>query len=69
MNAPAAAAYTTPVARYERLFSFGGLMNLDAWIKTVKEADAGRPDLPARTLIVLGVGLLLLMATGRSRSC
>jgi hypothetical protein len=43
-------------------------MNLDAWIKTVKEADAGRPDLPGEHLIVLGVGLLLLMATGRSRS-
>ena len=43
-------------------------MNLDTWIKTVKEADASRPDLPGEHLIVLGVGLLLMMATGRSRS-
>lgn len=43
-------------------------MNLDTWIKTVKEADASRPDWPGEHLIVLGVGLLLMMATGRSRS-
>jgi len=43
-------------------------MNLDSLIKTVKEADANRPDLPGEHLIVLGVGLLLMMATGRSRS-
>ena len=43
-------------------------MNLDSLINTVKEADASRPDLPGEHLIVLGVGLLLMMATGRSRS-
>jgi hypothetical protein len=43
-------------------------MNLDALIQTAKEADANRPDLPGEHLIVLGVGLLLMMATGRSRS-
>jgi hypothetical protein len=43
-------------------------MNLDSLIKTVKETDANRADLPGEHLIVLGVGLLLLMATGRSRS-
>ena len=43
-------------------------MNLDAWIQTVKEADA-RPARPARrTPDRSRVGLLLLMATGRSRS-
>ena len=39
-----------------------------SWIESVKQADARRPDLPGEHLIVLGVGLLLLMATGRSRS-
>lgn len=43
-------------------------MKLDSLIQTVKEADANRPDLPGEHLIVLGVGLLLMMATGRSRS-
>ncbi|MDM0068667.1 hypothetical protein [Variovorax sp. J31P207] len=43
-------------------------MNLDSLIQTVKDADARRPDLPGEHLIVLGVGLLLMMATGRSRS-
>ncbi|MDM0031601.1 hypothetical protein QTI33_05525 [Variovorax sp. J22P271] len=43
-------------------------MNLDSLVKTVKDADANRPDLPGEHLIVLGVGLLLMMATGRSRS-
>jgi hypothetical protein len=43
-------------------------MKLDSLIQTVKEADANRPDLPGEHLLVLGVGLLLMMATGRSRS-
>ncbi len=37
-------------------------------IAAAREADARRPDLPGEHLIVFGVGLLLLMATGRSRS-
>ena len=37
-------------------------------LTALKAADAQRPDLPGEHLIVLGVGLLLLLATGRSRS-
>lgn len=39
-----------------------------SWLAALEEADAIRPDLPGEHLIVLGVGLLLLMATGRSRT-
>ncbi len=39
-----------------------------SWLAALEEADANRPDLPGEHLIVLGVGLLLLMATGRSRT-
>jgi hypothetical protein len=39
-----------------------------SWISALKEYDARRPDLPGEHLVVLGVGLLLLMASGRSRS-
>lgn len=43
-------------------------MESKSWLAAIKEADARRPDLPGEHLIVLGVGLLLLVATGRSRS-
>lgn len=43
-------------------------MESKSWLAALQAADARRPDLPGEHLIVLGVGLLLLMATGRSRS-
>ncbi|KWT82723.1 MULTISPECIES: hypothetical protein [unclassified Variovorax] len=43
-------------------------MELKTWLASLKEADARRPDLPGEHLIVLATGVLLLMATGRSRS-
>jgi len=43
-------------------------MNAKSLIGSLKEADAKRPDFPGEHLIVLGLGLLLLVATGRSRS-
>jgi hypothetical protein len=43
-------------------------MELKSWLASLKEADARRPDLPGEHLIVLATGVLLLMATGRSRS-
>lgn len=43
-------------------------MQSKSWLAALKTADARRPDLPGEHLVVLGVGLLLLMATGRSRS-
>lgn len=43
-------------------------MEWKSWLSEIEEADARRPDLPGEHLIVLGVGLLLLMATGHSRS-
>lgn len=43
-------------------------MDINALFNSIKEADANRPDLPGEHLIALGVGLLLLIATGRSRS-
>jgi len=43
-------------------------MELKPWLASLKEADARRPDLPGEHLIVLATGVLLLMATGRSRS-
>jgi hypothetical protein len=43
-------------------------MERKSWLAAVRAADARRPDLPGEHLIVLGAGLLLLMATGRSRS-
>ncbi|MDM0073800.1 hypothetical protein QTH90_05375 [Variovorax sp. J2P1-59] len=43
-------------------------MEPKSWIATLKEADANRPDLPGEHLVVLGVGLLLMMASGRSRT-
>jgi hypothetical protein len=43
-------------------------MDIRSRIAALKEADARRPDLPGEHLIVLATGVLLLMATGRSRS-
>lgn len=43
-------------------------MQSKSWLTALQEADARRPDMPGEHLIVLGVGLLLLMATGRSRT-
>jgi hypothetical protein len=43
-------------------------MQSKSWLTALQDADARRPDMPGEHLIVLGVGLLLLMATGRSRS-
>lgn len=38
------------------------------WLQALKEADAKRPDFPGEHAIVLGVGVLLLLSSGRSRS-
>lgn len=43
-------------------------MDFKALLDNIKEADANRPDLPGEHLVVLGVGVLLLLASGRSRS-
>ncbi|HEY2255883.1 MAG TPA: hypothetical protein VGI11_09620 [Variovorax sp.] len=43
-------------------------MDFKALLESIKKADAERADWPGEHLIVLGVGLLLLMASGRSRS-
>ncbi|WP_286558205.1 hypothetical protein [Variovorax brevis] len=37
-------------------------------IQKLKDADARRPDFPGEHLAVLGAGLALLLASGRSRS-
>lgn len=37
-------------------------------ISSLKDYDARRPDFPGEHLIVLGIGVLLLIATARSRS-
>lgn len=39
-----------------------------AWWQALREADARRPDLPGEHVVVLGLGLLALVAAGRSRS-
>ncbi|MDA7419162.1 hypothetical protein PGB34_22545 [Xenophilus arseniciresistens] len=38
------------------------------WLQTLREADARRADLPGEHVIVLGLGVLALLAAGRSRS-
>ncbi|WP_076998665.1 hypothetical protein [Variovorax sp. KK3] len=43
-------------------------MTMTNWLAAIKEYDARRTDFPGEHLIVLGTGVLLLMATGRSRS-
>jgi hypothetical protein len=39
-----------------------------SWIKQARKADDQRPDLPGEHWAVMGAGLLLLLAAGRSRS-
>lgn len=43
-------------------------MDTEKWLATLKEFDANRSDLPGEHLVVLGAGLLLLLASGRSQS-
>ena len=38
------------------------------WWQALREADARRPDLPGEHVVVLGLGLLMLAAAGRSPS-
>ena len=38
------------------------------WWQALREADARRPSLPGEHVVVLGLGLLALVAAGRSRS-
>lgn len=39
-----------------------------SWLDAAKAFDARRPDLPGEHLVVLGLGVALLLASGRSRS-
>ena len=39
-----------------------------SWLAAIKEADANRADIPGEHLIVLGIGLLLMVASGRTPS-
>lgn len=39
-----------------------------SWWQTLKEADARRASLPGEHVVVAGLGLLMLLAAGRSRS-
>ncbi|WP_242873768.1 hypothetical protein [Pseudacidovorax intermedius] len=39
-----------------------------SWVAAAKAFDARRPDLPGEHLAVLGLGVLLLLSSGRSRS-
>ena len=43
-------------------------MGLEQTIDKIKQVDAARADYPGEHLIVLGAGVLLLLAAGRSRS-
>jgi uncharacterized membrane protein len=43
-------------------------MSLESTINEFKKVDAARADYPGEHLAVLGVGVLLLLAAGRSRS-
>ncbi len=43
-------------------------MTLEHTIDKFKQVDAARTDYPGEHLIVLGAGVLLLLAAGRSRS-
>ncbi|MBU1358645.1 MAG: hypothetical protein KKC79_07535 [Gammaproteobacteria bacterium] len=43
-------------------------MDAQSWISALKEFDAEREDFPGEHVIVLGLGLLLLVATVRSGS-
>lgn len=39
-----------------------------SWLDAMKAFDARRPDLPGEHLVVLGLGVALLLSSGRSRS-
>jgi len=39
-----------------------------SWLNNARRADDQRPDLPGEHWAVMGAGLLLLLAAGRSRS-
>lgn len=39
-----------------------------SWLDAAKAFDARRPDLPGEHLVVLGLGVALLLSSGRSRS-
>lgn len=43
-------------------------VNRLSWWQALREADARRPSLPGEHVVVLGLGVLLLVAAGRSRS-
>ena len=43
-------------------------MSLEETVDKFKKADAARADYPGEHLVVLGAGVLLLLAAGRSRS-
>lgn len=43
-------------------------MDLEQTIDKIKQVDAERADYPGEHLVVLGAGVLLLLAAGRSRS-
>ncbi|RQO53545.1 hypothetical protein DBV14_13940 [Variovorax sp. KBW07] len=43
-------------------------MTLESTINEFKKVDAQRADFPGEHLVVLGAGVLLLLAAGRSRS-
>ncbi|MDM0008639.1 hypothetical protein QTI51_27970 [Variovorax sp. J22G73] len=43
-------------------------MTLESTINEFKKVDAQRADYPGEHLVVLGAGVLLLLAAGRSRS-
>jgi len=43
-------------------------MSLESTINEFKKVDAARADYPGEHLVVLGAGVLLLLAAGRSRS-
>lgn len=39
-----------------------------SWLRALQQADARRPDLPGEQAAVLGLGVLLLLGAGHSRS-
>ena len=43
-------------------------MSLEETVDKFKKVDAARADYPGEHLVVLGAGVLLLLAAGRSRS-
>jgi hypothetical protein len=43
-------------------------MSIQSTFETVRAADEARPDIPGEHWVVLGAGVLLLLAAGRGRS-